>query len=55
MTSRIICDIITALLKYGKHIEKLKLTAQGVHMQITMIYIIYMCKYRTIEGVYYVI
>ena len=34
-----------ALLKYGKYIEKLKLTAQAVHMQITMIYIVYMCKY----------
>ena len=42
------------LLKYGKYIEKLKLTAQAVHMQITMIYIVYMCKYK-IEGLYYVI
>ena len=25
-----------ALLKYGKYIEKLKLTAQAVHMQIMM-------------------
>ena len=25
-------------------IEKLKLTAQAIHMQITMIYIPYMCK-----------
>jgi len=25
-------------------IEKLKLTAQVIHMQITMIYILYMCK-----------
>ena len=30
-----------ALLKYGKYIEKLKLTAQAFHMQITMIYIIF--------------
>ena len=41
MISHIICDITMALLKYGKYIEKLKLTAQAVHMQITMIY---MCK-----------
>jgi len=33
-----------ALLKYGKYIEKLKLTAQAIHMQITMIYIICLCK-----------
>ena len=44
MTSHIICDVTTALVKYGKYIEELKLTAQAVHMQITMIYIIYMCK-----------
>ena len=44
MTSYIICDITTTLLKYGKYIEKLKLKAQAVHMQITMIYIVYMCK-----------
>ena len=31
------------LLKYGKYTEKLKLTAQAVHMQIT-IYIVYICK-----------
>ena len=30
MTSQIICDVTTALLKYGKYIEKLKLTAQAV-------------------------
>ena len=33
-----------ALLKYEKYIEKLKLTAQAVHMQIKIIYIVYMCK-----------
>ena len=44
MTSHIICDVTTALVKYGKYIEELKLTAQAVHMQIMMIYIIYMCK-----------
>ena len=44
MTSHIICDVTTALLKYGKYIEKLKLAAQAVYMQITIIYIIYMCK-----------
>ena len=38
------------ILKYGKYIQKLKLiekfklTAQAVHMQIMMIYIVYMCK-----------
>ena len=32
------------LLKYGKYIEKLKLTAQAVHLQIMMIYIACMCK-----------
>ena len=36
MTSYIICDVTTVLLKYGKYIEKLKLTVQAVHMQITM-------------------
>ena len=30
------------LLKYGKYVEKLKLTVQAVLMQITMIYIISM-------------
>ena len=44
MTSHIICDITTALLKYDKYIEKLKLTAQAVQMQITTIYIVSMCK-----------
>ena len=44
MTSYIICDITKAVLKYGKYIEKLKLTAQAFHMQITMIYIVSMCK-----------
>ena len=43
-TSQIICDITTTLLKYGKYIEKLKLTAQAVYMQITMIFTMYMCK-----------
>ena len=33
-----------ALLKYGKYIEKLKLTAQAVYVQITMICTVYMCK-----------
>jgi len=33
-----------ALLKYEKYIEKLKLKVQAIHMQITMIYIVYMCK-----------
>ena len=33
-----------AFLKYKKYIEKLKLTAQAIYMQITMIYIVYMCK-----------
>ena len=33
------------LLKYGKYIEKLKLTAQDIQMKIlAMIYIVYMCK-----------
>ena len=41
MTPHIICDVIMVLLKYGKYIEKPKLTAQAVHMQIMMIY---MCK-----------
>ena len=50
MTSYI-CDVTTALLKYAKYIEKLKLTAQAVHMQITM----FICVNRTIEGLYYVI
>ena len=40
----IICDVTKAVLKYGKYIEKLKLTAQAFHMQISMIYIISMCK-----------
>ena len=44
MTSHIICDITTALLKYDKYIEKLKLTAQAIQMQITTIYIVSMCK-----------
>ena len=44
MTSHIICDVTTTLLKYSKYIEKLKLTARAAHMQITMIFIIYMCK-----------
>ena len=44
MTSYIICDVTKALLKYGKYIEKLKLTAQAFHMNITMIYIVSMCK-----------
>ena len=38
-----------ALLKYGKYIEKLKLTAQTVHMQITMI-LYRLCVNRMIEG-----
>ena len=37
MTSYIISDVTVALIKYGKYIEKLKLTAQAVHMQIMMI------------------
>ena len=37
MTSQIICDVTTALLKYGKYIEKLKLAAQAVYVQIMMI------------------
>ena len=36
----IICDVTTVLLKYRKYIEKLKLTAKAIHMQITMIYIV---------------
>ena len=44
LTSHIICDFTTALSKYGKYIEKLKLIAQTIHMQIMIIYIIYMCK-----------
>ena len=28
----IICDVTMALLKYGKYIEKLKLTAQAIQM-----------------------
>ena len=46
MTSYIICDVTKALLKYDKYIEKLKLTAQAFHMQITMIYIVSMCKWN---------
>ena len=38
------------LLKYGKYIEKLRLAVQAVHMQIAMIYIVYMWK----EGLYFV-
>ena len=45
MTSLIICDITTALLKYGNYIEKLKLAVQAVYVQIMMICTIYMCKY----------
>ena len=37
MTSQIICDATTALFKYGKYIEKLKVAAQAVYVQITMI------------------
>jgi len=44
MTLCITCDITMPFLKYGKYIEKLKLTAQAVHMQITMTFIVYMCK-----------
>jgi len=44
MTSYIICDVTKAILKYGKYIEKLKLKAQAFHMQITMLYIVSMCK-----------
>ena len=44
MTSYIICDVTKAVLKYGKYIEKMKLTVQAFHMQITMIYIVSMCK-----------
>ena len=51
MTSHIVCDITTALLKYDKYIEKLKHTAQAVHMQIT-IFISFICVHRTIEGLY---
>ena len=47
MTSNIISDVTMALLKYGKYIEKLKLTAQTVDMQITMTF---MCVNRTLEG-----
>ena len=44
MMSQIICDITRALLKYGKYIKKLKLAAQAVYVQITMICAVYMCK-----------
>ena len=44
MTSHIIFDVTTTLLNHGKYIENLKLTAQAVHMQNTVIYIIYMCN-----------
>ena len=44
MTPQIICDITAALLKYGEYIEKLKLTAQAVYMQIVMIFTVYMCN-----------
>ena len=44
MTSQIICDVTTALLKYGKYIEKLKLAAQAVYVQITMNCTVYMCE-----------
>ena len=37
MTSQITCDITTALLKYGKYIEKLKLAAQAVYVEITIL------------------
>ena len=33
MTSQIICDVTTAL-KHGKYIEKLKLAAQAVYVQM---------------------
>ena len=52
MTSYIICDVTMALLKYGKSTEKLKLTAQAVHMQIT---ISFLCVNRMIGGLYYII
>ena len=37
-----------------RYIEKLKLIAQAVHMQITMIYIVCFCN-RMIGGLYYII
>ena len=42
MTSYIICDVTMALLKYGKYIEKLKLTAQDVpHVNSDDLYRLY--------------
>ena len=55
MTSYVICNVTKALLKYGKYIEKLKLTAQAVHMQITMVCISFLCVNRMIGGLYYII
>ena len=48
MTSHTICDVTTVFLKYGKYIEKLKLTAQAR-------FISFICVNRMIEGFYYVI
>ena len=33
-----------APLMYEKFIKKLKITVQAIHMQIIIIYIVYMCK-----------
>ena len=54
MTSQIICDVITGLLKYGKYIEKLKLAAQAMYVQITMI-CTFICVNKMIGVLYYVI
>jgi len=54
MTSYIICDVTTALLKYGKYIEKLKLTVQAVTCKSRW-FISSICVNRTIQGLYYVI
>ena len=44
VTSQITCDVTTAILKYCKYIEKLKLAAQAVYVQMTMLCTVYMCK-----------
>ena len=37
MTLYIISDVTTAFLRNGEYIGKLKLTAQAIHMQVTVI------------------
>ena len=44
VTSLEFSDITVALLKYGRYMDKLDLLAQGVFMQITVIYIVFKHK-----------